>query len=58
MSGVLESNKALSGDDVRSSPVPGGVITKELGNVPWYSVGNWSCRNPVWLDQGLRVVAL
>jgi len=34
------------------------TVAKELGNVPWYSVGNLSCMNQVWLDQGLRVVVL
>jgi len=31
LSGVLESSKALSGGDVRSSPVPGGVPAKTTG---------------------------
>jgi len=34
------------------------IVGKELGNVPWYLVGNWSCMNQVWLAQGLRVVEL
>ena len=34
------------------------TVGKKLGNVPWYLVGNWSCMNQVWLDQGLMVVVL